>query len=122
MSADEYLAIYAEGWTKGDADIISKALAESYVFDDPNAGRIGKHDFRKYMAGFKDKVAALRGGKPQKQFMELSEVVTQTAEGVVTAWCWWTLPGTDVEGSGLIKVGQEGVLSERIAYYTNLPG
>jgi hypothetical protein len=122
MSADEHLATYAEGWTKGDTDIIFKVLTESYVYDDPDAGRIAKHDFQEYMAGFKDKVASLRGGKPEPQFMELSEVVTQEAEGVITAWCWWAVPGTDIEGSGLIKVGLEGVLSERITYYTKLPG
>jgi hypothetical protein len=36
--------------------------------------------------------------------MELSEVVTEEKEGVTTAWCWWAIPGTDIKGSGPIKV------------------
>jgi hypothetical protein len=39
----------------------------------------------------------------------------------LTAWCWWKILGTDIQGSGLIKVGAEGILSERITYYTLLP-
>ncbi len=54
--------------------------------------------------------------------MELSEVVTQENEEVITAWCWWAIPGTDIKGSGLIKVRADGVRSEVITYYTKLPG
>jgi hypothetical protein len=53
--------------------------------------------------------------------MELSEVVTEEKEGVLTAWCWWAIPGTQIKGSGLIKVGSEGVQSEMLTYYTKLP-
>ena len=53
--------------------------------------------------------------------MELSEVLTQEIDGVLSASCWWAFPGTDIQGSGLIKVGSDGVMSERIAYYTKLP-
>ncbi len=40
---------------------------------------------------------------------------------MVTAWCWWEVPGTELRGGGLIKVGAEGVHSEVITYYTKLP-
>ena len=39
----------------------------------------------------------------------------------LTASCWWAIPGTDFQGSGLIKVESDGVRSERIAYYTKHP-
>ena len=42
MSATEHLAVYAEGWTAGDVDTILEALAEGFVYDDPNAGRIAR--------------------------------------------------------------------------------
>jgi hypothetical protein len=123
MNAGDYLGRYAEGWTKGDAETILSAASESFVFDDPNAGIIAREDFAEYLAGLGEAVAAARGGAGSDEtFMEISEVVTQDAGGGLTASCWWAIPGTDIQGSGLIKVGSDGVESERIAYYTKLPG
>lgn len=121
MGATEHLGTYAEGWTKGDADLILKAAAESYTFDDPNTGVISKNEFANYMAGLKETVSSIRGGAQPATFMEISEVLTDEKDGVLAAWCWWSIPGTEIKGSGLIKVGAEGVRSEVIAYYTKLP-
>ena len=57
----------------------------------------------------------------RRPFIELSEIVTQEEGGILTAWAWWVVPGTPIEGSGLIKVGPNGVLSERLTFYTKLP-
>ncbi len=122
MSAADHLGTYAEGWTKGDTDTILKAVSEDYTFDDPNAGKIAKSKFAEYLSGMKETVRSLRGGNLAEPFMELSEIVTQENEGVITAWCWWAIPGTDIKGSGLIKVGADGVHSEVITYYVKLPG
>ena len=121
MSASEHLGTYAEGWTKGDAELILKAAADNFTFNDPNAGVIPKSEFAAYLEGMKETVSSLRGGTLPEPFMELSEVVTKEEEGVLTAWCWWAVPGTQIKGSGLIKVESEGVQSEMIAYYTNFP-
>ena len=121
MNAGDKLGRYAEGWTKGDAEMILSAASESFVFDDPNAGAIAREDFAEYLAGLREVVAAARGTGSSESFMELSEVLTQEADGELSASCWWVIPGTDIQGSGLIKVGNEGVTSERIAYYTKLP-
>ena len=121
MSASEHLGTYAEGWTKGDADTILKTVTESYTFDDPNTGIISKNEFANYLAGLKETVSSICGGSLPDPFMELSEVLTEEKEGVLTAWCWWAIPGTEIKGSGLIKVGAEGVQSEVITYYTKLP-
>ena len=120
MSAADYLGTYAEGWTNGDSETILSATSDSFVFDDPNAGKIAKADFAEYMAGLREMVASIRGGEQDGSFMELSEVVTKDDDGL-TASCWWEIPGTDIQGSGLIKVADDGVVSERIAYYTKLP-
>ncbi len=122
MNAGEKLGRYAEGWTKGDAEMILSVASESFVFDDPNAGAIARDDFAEYLAGLREVVATARGAEVGETFMELTEVVTQEADGGLTASCWWAIPGTDLQGSGLIKVGSDGVESERIAYYTKLPG
>jgi len=120
MSAEDHLGTYAEGWTKGDAGIILSSVTEDYTFDDPNAGVIPKSELVQYLAGLKETAASLCGGVLPAPFMELTEVVTSESDGLLTAWCWYSIPGTGVKGSGLIKVGSEGVLSEVITYYTKL--
>lgn len=121
MNAADYLGMYAEGWTKGDANTILQALSDDYIFDDPNDGKITKSEFTEYLAGMKETVRSVLDGNLPEPFLELSEVVTQEDGGEITAWAWWTVPGTEIKGSGLIKVGAEGVRSEVITYYTKLP-
>jgi hypothetical protein len=95
MSTADYLGTYAEGWGSGDSGIILSAASESFVFDDPNAGKIAKADFAAYFDGLTELVASIRGSDYDGPFMELTEVVTKE---------------------------DDGVLSERIAYYSKLPG
>ena len=118
MSAMDHLTTYAEGWTAGDAETILGALSETFVFDDPNAGRIPRAEISAYISGMKDLVASIRGAQHDGPFMRLTEVVVKEEGDGLTASCWWEIPGTDLQGSGLIKVESDGVRSERIAYYT----
>jgi hypothetical protein len=122
MSKADHLAAYAEGWTTGDSGTLVSALADSYVLDDPNHGRVTKGEMVAYLDGMKAMVSELRGGKEEAQFLALSEVLTGEGDGELTAWCWWTVPGTSIQGSGLIKVSDDGVVSERLTYYTALSG
>ena len=121
MKAADHLGMYAQGWTNGDAAMILRAVSSDYTFDDPNAGKITRTAFTDYLSNLKNTVRSHRGGSLPEPFMRLSEVVTQDEQGVLTAWCWWMVPGTEMQGSGLIKVGTEGVRSEVVAYYTKLP-
>jgi len=121
MSAAEFLAMYAEGWTKGDAETIVNALAEDYILDDPNAGKITKNEITEYLTSMKGMARSLLDGNLPEPFLELTEVVTRETDGEITAWAWWTMPGTLIKGSGLIKVDPQGVRSEVLTYYTRLP-
>ncbi len=121
MSAADHLGAYAEGWTNGDADKIIGSVSDGFVLDDPNASKVGKVDLANYLAGMKEAVASIRGEDYSGLFMELTEVTTGEDGGVLTAWCWWSIPGTPLQGSGLIKVGDDGVQSEKLTYYTKLP-
>ena len=64
---------------------------------------------------------SIRGEDYAGPFMELIEVTTHEDSGILTAWCWWSIPGTAFQGAGLIKVGDDGVRWERLAFYTKLP-
>ncbi len=44
----EYLGLYAEGWTNGDIDKILGALAPGFQFGDPQKGSISRENFREY--------------------------------------------------------------------------
>jgi len=120
VSKADHLNRYAEGWVTGDAGVIASALDDGYQLDDPNAGMISKAAFPEYHAAFKGQVESIRGVSGDA-WLDLSELVTQEEGDVLTAWAWWTVPGTPLEGSGLIKVGDGGVLSERLTFYTKVP-
>lgn len=120
MSKADHLAAYAEGWTTGNNDKILSALADNYVLDDPNHGRVTKGEMAAYLDGMKATVSELRSGKEEAQFVALSELLTGEEGGELTAWCWWAVPGTPLEGGGLIKVSDDGIVSERLTYYTAL--
>jgi hypothetical protein len=121
MSKADHLGAYAEGWTTGNVDKLLSALADSYVLDDPNHGPVTKGEMAGYMEGMKALVGELRGGKEEDQLVALSELLTGEEDGVLTAWCWWAVPGTAIAGGGLIKVSDDGVVSERLTYSTALP-
>ena len=121
MSAADHLGDYAEGWTNGDADKLVGSLSDWYVLDDPNEGHITKANFADYLAGMKEAVASMRAEDYSGPLLELTEVTTREDDGVLTAWCWWSIPGTTLQGAGLIKVGDDGVRSEKLTYCTKLP-
>ena len=110
------------GWTEGKAAKILEATALSFTFDDPDVGHmIHRLEFTRYFADLSEIVHKLQGPNHRSHFKDISELVTKEEGGVLTAWCWWHIPGTHVQGSGLIKVGDGGVLSEKLAFYTK-PG
>ena len=121
MSAADHLGAYTEGWANGDADKIIGALSDDFVLDDPNEGKVRKEDLANYVAGMKKAVASMRGEVYSGPLMKLTEITTRENGGVLTALCWWSIPGTAFQGAGLIKVGDSGVQSEKLAYYTKLP-
>jgi len=122
MTIQDHVSAFAEGWTNGNLDRILQSLAPQFSLDDPNAGEIAKDGIPAYLAGLKETVANLRGGADNGPLMEMSEVVIKDDVLPVTVWAWWNVPDTPIAGSALVKVGEEGVISERLAYHTALAG
>jgi hypothetical protein len=121
MSIQDTIAAYAEGWTLGDSEKIMSAVSPDIVLDDPNVGKINYDALPDYIAGLKNAVAELRAGEAHDKLMDMSEIVIKDDETPVLIWAWFTIPGTALAGSALIKVADEGVIEERMAYYTSLP-
>ena len=121
MTIQDHIAAYAEGWTLGDSAKIMSAVSPRIVLDDPNVGKVTHDALPDYIAGLKGAVSELRNGASQEKLMDMTEIVIKDDEMPVSIWAWFTVPGTALAGSALIKVADDGVIEERIAYYTSLP-
>ena len=121
MTVQDHIATYAEGWTLGDSEKIMSVVSDNMVLDDPNVGKITREALPDYIAGLKNAVDELRAGAVENKLMEMSEVAIKDDAMPVSVWAWSTIPGTFLAGSALIKIANEGVVEERIAYYTSLP-
>jgi hypothetical protein len=121
MTVHDHIATYAEGWTLGDSEKIMSVVCDNMVLDDPNVGKITREALPDYIAGLKNAVDELRAGAVENKLMEMSELAIKDDAMPVSVWAWFTIPGTFLAGSALIKVANEGVVEERIAYYTSLP-
>ena len=60
----EHLDMYLEGFRKGDAEMILRALADDFVYDDPVGGRFTKAEFAAYLG---ELLGALRGRPARPQ-------------------------------------------------------
>ena len=107
-------------WYNGDVDTVVPSLADNYLLDDPHFGRIAKDGIPAYFERLKAAVRELRGGAEVSPVMRIGEVVTHEEGDLLTVWLWWAVPGTALEGAGLIKIAPTGVASERLTYFTKL--
>ena len=95
--------------------------AADFYYDDPDTGRIQRHEFVDFVDQFKRTAAEMGDGKLAHPFLEYRDIVIKDDELPATVWCWWHARGTELQGSALIKVNDSGVLCERIAYFAALP-
>ena len=120
LAAYGHLAAYSEGWINGDVDTVVPALADDYLLDDPHFGRIPKDGMPAYFEQLKAAVRELRGGADERPVMRIGAVTTREDGDRLIVWLWWAVPGTALEGAGLIKIAPQGVISERLTYFTKL--
>ena len=112
---------YLEGWRLGKPQLSLDATVKDFFYDDPNTGRIQRDDFVAFMEDFKAYGAEISGGTVPEPFLEYTDTISETNNGMTTIWCWWRVNGTDFQGSARIFANEDGVLSERIAYFSKLP-
>ena len=122
MSRAVLLKAYGRGWQAGDADAVLAVVAPDFVLEDPAIGTIPRNAFADYLKAFKIRIAALRpAGADERALMEFSEFAMAAGAGEDTAWAWWRVPSTSLEGGGLIKIGDTGIRLERLTYFAT-PG
>ena len=121
MSVRQHIDTYLKGWERGDGALSFSVTAESFCYDDPNTGRIPRDEFVQFVEDFKTAAIEMGGEVNANPFLQYSDVVIKDDELPATVWCWWQALGTELQGCALVKVGEEGVLHEKIAYFSRLP-
>jgi len=121
VSVKSIIDTYLKGWELGDGALSLSVTAECFYYDDPNTGRIPRDEFVEFVEDFKCAAVEMGGAADANPFLQYSDVVIKDDESPVTLWCWWQAVGTELQGCALVKVGEQGVLHEKIAYFSRLP-
>ncbi|MEM7562980.1 MAG: hypothetical protein AAF353_07995 [Pseudomonadota bacterium] len=121
MSIQQVIEIYLKGWELGDGELSLSATADSFSYDDPNTGRIPREEFVQFVEDFKTAAVEMGATKNARPFLKYTDTVIQQDGKSATVWCWWHAVGTELQGSARILVGENGVLHEKIAYFSRLP-
>ena len=121
MSVRQHIETYLKGWELGDGALSLSVTADSFCYDDPNTGRIPRDEFVQFVEDFKTAAVEMGGKENASPFLQYSDVVIRDDQLPATVWCWWQAVGTELQGCALVKVGSEGVLHEKIAYFSRLP-
>ena len=109
-----FLDLYLEGWEALDANKVIASLADDFTYIDPSMpDPITKAMMPDYMNHWVSRTQAAGGTGT----LSLADTVTQEQDGALLSWTWWQFDGTDVQGAALIKVSEQGVLFEKIAFY-----
>ena len=117
MSRREFLDLYIQGWASCDVNTTMRALADDFVFDNPRVGKVTKSQFESYFEDMQKFVATHRTGPAPGPFMEFDDQVSEDTETKLINWTWWRIPGTKIEGAGLIEVTDSGVINHRMAFH-----
>ena len=120
LSLSKFIKTYLKGWELGDGELSLSVTADDFTYDDPNTGTISRSDFVAFVNDFKRAVVEMGAKENAKPFLNYSDIVIDEDETTATVWCWWHAVGTDLQGSALIKVAAQGILHEKIAYFSKL--
>ena len=108
----QHLKTYLDSWD--DAKALAPALADGFKLLDPHeAEPITAATMGDWMQRWVDRMKAAggTGGVDNSDEAEIDR------DGELIHWTWWRFTGTDVEGSALIKVGDDGVRYQKVAYH-----
>ena len=110
----DLLKEYLAGVQSMDPKRAMRVAAPDYRwYDGMVAEPITKEQFSEYLLNWEDRMRSI-GGTGR---YEVSDELLADQGGHILRWAWWKFVGTDVAGSALLKVGNDGVIYEKIAYF-----
>jgi hypothetical protein len=121
VSVRQIIETYLKGWELGDGALSLSVTAAGFCYDDPNSGRIARNEFVGFVEDFKRAAIAMGGAEDANPFLQYTDVVIKDDKLPATVWCWWQAVGTELQGSARVLVAAEGVIHEKIAYFSRLP-
>ena len=110
---------YLEGWAKLDLDEIVDATAAGYCFRDPLVGTFSRRSLLEYFDVLMQ--ACSRAGAVKRG--DIAFELHGPMEGLSHLgglWFWREAPRIGLTGVTQIKVGEQGVIGESVAYDGNL--
>ncbi len=113
---DWLLDTYLRGWAEADADLILRATAPDFLFDDPLVGRFARTSLPRYFTLLHERFARAGAMKRRDVAFILSGPIIDT----LGLQFWREAPGIGLTGTSEIVVGPRGIVAERIAYDLNL--
>jgi hypothetical protein len=109
-----FLKEYLAGVQSMDPERAMRAASPAYRwYDGMVAEPITQDHFAEYLLGWEDRMKSI-GGTGR---YDVSDELLADRGGYILRWAWWTFAGTDVEGSALLKVGDQGVIYEKTTYF-----
>ncbi len=110
----EILPLWVEAVRAMEPERALEFVAPDFVFlDGALSEPVARDGFADYLLGWESRMRAI-GGTGR---YEVIDEVVQDGDSVLLKWGWWQFTGTDVQGSSLLKITDDGVTFEKIAYY-----
>lgn len=113
---DWLLDTYFEGWADADADMILRATAPDYLFDDPLVGRFARASLPRYFMLLHERFP--RAGAMKRR--DVAFILRGPIVGTHGLQFWREAPAIGLTGISEIIIGPHGIVAERTAYDLNL--
>jgi hypothetical protein len=110
---------YLQGWAEVNLDEILDATTASYCFCDPLVGTFSRRSLHEYFDLLMHRFSRAGAVKRRDIAFELHGPIEGRSHlGVI--WFWRDAPRIGLTGVTQIEVGEQGVISESVAYDANL--
>jgi len=95
------------------AKALEVAAPDFRFYDGTLSAPVTRDNFSEYLLGWESRMRSI-GGTGR---YEVIDEIIQDSDDVLRKWGWWQFIGTEVQGAAVLKITDQGVSFEKIAYY-----